>query len=104
MSRLPTNTALTPEQRGLVAKAAPGKCGNRLAFARLLKGLSQSDLADALDVRQPDVSKDERTQKGFSLDRAQRYAAFYGVPVDLLFPHPTTAEGAVSTMPDEAVG
>ena len=68
----------------LPKKSAP-KFGQRMAAFRVAKGLTQSDLADALDMTRDQIAYYERAAKNPSMEVIAKVAAFFGVSVGELF-------------------
>ncbi len=58
---------------------------NRIALLRAERGVSRRDLADALGVHYQMVGYIERGEFNPSLHLALRIAAFFDVPVDVVF-------------------
>lgn len=61
---------------------------NRLRELRKARGLSQADLAEALEVSRQTINAVEADKYDPSLPMAYRLAAFFGVPVEELFFNP----------------
>ena len=61
---------------------------NRLRDLRKERGLSQADLADAIEVSRQTIIAVEADKYDPSLPMAYRLAAFFGVPVEELFFNP----------------
>ena len=61
---------------------------NRLRDLRKNRGLSQADLAEALQVSRQTVNAVEAAKYDPSLPMAYRFAAFFEVPVEELFFNP----------------
>lgn len=85
---------LTAEQSALLT-SEPLAGPNRLARAMELAGATQVQIEAATGIGQPQVSliKNGRYSR-LSLETAQKIAAFFGVPVDVMFPAPARAEVA----------
>lgn len=69
---------------------------NRIAMLRTERGVSRRDLATALGVHYQTVGYLERGQYAPSLELALRIAAFFDVPVDVVFslePFPLLGSG-----------
>jgi DNA-binding XRE family transcriptional regulator len=69
---------------------------NRIALLRAEQGVSRRALADALGVHYQTVGYLERGEYNPSLELALRIAAFFGVPVEVIFslqPFPRIADG-----------
>lgn len=64
---------------------------NRLRELRKARGLSQADLAEALEVSRQTINAVEADKYDPSLPMAYRLAAFFGVPVEELFFNPWRA-------------
>lgn len=65
--------------------------GARIRAIRSLKGLSQSQLAEKAQIRQPDVSVAESNYRDAKLGILERLASALGMSLrDLLFPNPTS--------------
>jgi DNA-binding XRE family transcriptional regulator len=58
---------------------------NRIALLRAEQGVSRRELADALGVHYQTVGYLERGEFNPSLHLALRIAAFFGVPVEVIF-------------------
>ena len=58
---------------------------NRIALLRVERGISRRDLADALGVHYQTVGYLERGEYSPSLYLALRIAAFFAVPVEVIF-------------------
>lgn len=58
---------------------------NRIATLRAEQGVSRRELADALGVHYQTVGYLERGEYNPSLQLALRIAAFFGVPVEVVF-------------------
>ena len=58
---------------------------NRLAVLRAERGLSRQELADALGVNYQTIGYLERGDYKPSLELAMKIAAYFGVPIELLF-------------------
>ena len=61
---------------------------NCLREARRARGLSQADLADALEISRQTIIAIEADKYDPSLPMAYRLAAFFGLPVEELFFNP----------------
>lgn len=61
---------------------------NRLRELRKARGLSQADLAEALEVSRQTINAVEAAKYDPSLPMAFRLAAFFDVPFEELFPNP----------------
>lgn len=61
---------------------------NRLRELRKSRGLSQAELAEALEVSRQTINAVEADKYDPSLPMAYRLAAFFGVPVEELFFNP----------------
>ena len=66
---------------------------NRLRDLRKERGLSQADLADAIEVSRQTIIAVEADKYDPSLPMAYKLAAFFGVPVEELFYNPYRAQG-----------
>jgi DNA-binding XRE family transcriptional regulator len=58
---------------------------NRIALLRTERGLSRAQLADALGVNFQTVGYLERREYAPSLDLAMRIAAYFELPIELVF-------------------
>jgi putative transcriptional regulator len=58
---------------------------NRIAMLRVERGISRRDLADALGVHYQTIGYLERGEYSPSLYLALRIAAFFAVPVEVIF-------------------
>jgi putative transcriptional regulator len=58
---------------------------NRVRELRLLRGLSQQELADAADVSRQSINSIERGRYTPSLPLALKFAQLFGCPTDELF-------------------
>jgi len=58
---------------------------NRIALFRTERGVSRRDLADAVGVNPQTIGYLERGDYAPSLELAMKIAAFFGVPVEMLF-------------------
>jgi putative transcriptional regulator len=70
---------------------------NRIALLRAEQGVSRRELAEALGVHYQTVGYIERGEYNPSLHLALRIAAFFGVPVEVVFsiePFPRLSDGA----------
>ena len=65
-------------------KTAP-KFGQRMAAFRTAKGLTQFDLADALDMTRDQIAYYERAAKNPSMEVIEKVAVFFGISVGELF-------------------
>ena len=75
---------------------------NRIAVLRAEQGVSRRELADALGVHYQTVGYLERGEYSPSLALALRIAAFFGVPVEVIFslePFPRVSDSAPSPPP-----
>ena len=73
---------------------------NRIALLRAEQGVSRRELADALGVHYQTIGYLERGEYSPSLQLALRIAAFFEVPVELLFslePFPGIAARSTET-------
>ncbi len=61
---------------------------NRLRELRRARGLSQAELAEALEVSRQSIIAIEAAKYDPSLPMAFRLAAFFDVPFEALFPNP----------------
>lgn len=61
---------------------------NRLRELRKARGLSQADLAEALEVSRQTINAVEAAKYDPSLPMAFRLAAFFDVPLEDLFANP----------------
>ncbi len=92
--------ALTPDRSGDAVH-------NRIALLRAEQGVTRRELADALGVHYQTVGYLERGEYNPSLHLALRIAAFFRVPVEVVFsvtPFPRisdTAEGRTRAPRDE---
>ena len=66
---------------------------NRLRDLRKERGLSQADLADAIEVSRQTIIAVEADKYDPSLPMAYKLAAFFGVPVEELFYNPFREPG-----------
>lgn len=67
---------------------------NRLRDLRKARGLSQADLAEAIEVSRQTIIAVEADKYDPSLPMAYKLAAFFAVPVESLFFNPFTALAA----------
>jgi DNA-binding XRE family transcriptional regulator len=75
---------------------------NRIALLRAERGVTRRDLADALEVHYQTVGYLERGEFNPSLHLALRIAAFFDVPVEVVFsldPFPRVADSAPPRQP-----
>lgn len=72
--------------------------GNRLRMRRILVGMSQEKLGEALDLTFQQIQKYEKGTNRISASRLQRIAHILGVPVTFFF------EGAPSDRPEGEAG
>ena len=72
--------------------------GNRLRMRRILVGMSQEKLGEALDLTFQQIQKYEKGTNRISASRLQQVAQILGVPVTFFF------EGAPQDKPDGQVG
>ena len=73
---------------------------NRIAMLRAERGISRRSLADALGVHYQTVGYLERGEYGPSLHLALRIAAYFEVPVEVVFstePFPRLGSGAAAS-------
>ena len=76
--------------------------GTTIVRLRSQRGLSQSDLADALDVSRQSVSKWETNASVPDLDKLIKLSQFFGISLDeLVTGEPTADPAAASTAPAE---
>lgn len=61
---------------------------NRLREERIARGLSQGELAERMDVSRQTINAIEADKYDSSLPLAYRLAAFFDLPVELLFFNP----------------
>lgn len=61
------------------------KIHNRIALFRSERGTSRRELADAVDVNPQTIGYLERGDYNPSLELAMKIAAYFGVPIELLF-------------------
>jgi len=76
---------------------------NRIALLRAEQGVSRRELADALGVHYQTIGYLERGEFNPSLHLALRIAAFFGVPVGVIFsiqPFPRLGVAGVPPEPD----
>ena len=66
---------------------------NRLRDLRKERGLSQADLADAIEVSRQTIIAVEADKYDPSLPMAYKLASFFDVPVEELFCNPYRAQG-----------
>jgi DNA-binding XRE family transcriptional regulator len=62
-----------------------GSLYNRIALFRAERGMSRRELADAVGVNNQTIGYLERGDYKPSLELAMKIAAYFGVPVELLF-------------------
>jgi DNA-binding XRE family transcriptional regulator len=62
-----------------------GNLYNRIALFRAERGVSRRELADAVGVNNQTIGYLERGDYKPSLELAMKIAAYFGVPVELLF-------------------
>ena len=70
---------------GRIAKKPAPKFGTRMAAFRVAKGLTQSELAEALGMTRDQIAYYERAAKNPSMEVIEKVAAFFGVTVGELF-------------------
>ena len=70
---------------------------NRIALFRADRGVSRRELADAVGVNPQTIGFLERGDYKPSLELAMRIAAYFGVPVEMLFSF-TPFESVASTL------
>lgn len=58
---------------------------NRISVLRAERGLSRSDLADALDINTQTVGYIERGDFNPSLELALRISEYFGLPIEAIF-------------------
>jgi DNA-binding XRE family transcriptional regulator len=76
---------------------------NRIALLRAEQGVSRRELADALGVHYQTIGYLERGEFNPSLHLALSIAAFFGVPVEVIFSiQPFPRVGAASARPEPA--
>lgn len=63
--------------------------GKRVRALRLARGVSQSDLADALGVSYQQLQKNETGANRISAARLYEIAAFFNISMDIFFPSTT---------------
>jgi DNA-binding XRE family transcriptional regulator len=74
---------------------------NRIALLRAEQGVSRRELADALGVHYQTIGYLERGEFNPSLHLALRIAAFFGVPVEVIFSiEPFPRLGVATARPD----
>jgi putative transcriptional regulator len=74
----------------------PEQVHNRIAMLRAERGVSRRDLAEALGVHYQTVGYLERGEYAPSLYLALRIAAYFGVPIEIVFstdPFPLLGSG-----------
>lgn len=77
---------LSTKQLSELRRATPEN-GNRVAVAMRLADLTQSELAQAIDVTQPYVSDVARGRhETITVDNARKFADFFGCSIEDLFP------------------
>jgi DNA-binding XRE family transcriptional regulator len=75
---------------------------NRIALLRAERGVTRRELAEALEVHYGTIGYLERGEFNPSLHLALRIAAFFGVPVEVVFsidPFPRVADSAPPRQP-----
>lgn len=87
---------LTAEQITALAAAPLGDGKNKCALARNLSRKTQEQVAEDLGFTQSYVSKVERGAIGVLVDQGHVFAAYYGAPLDVLFPASTAATAAAT--------
>jgi putative transcriptional regulator len=65
---------------------------NRLREERTARGLSQGDLAELMDVSRQTINAVEANKYDPSLPLAYKLAAFFAMPVEILFSNPFKPE------------
>jgi len=78
---------------------------NRIAVLRVERGISRRDLAEALGVHYQTVGYLERGEYSPSLFLALRIAAFFAVPVEVIFstaPFPLIGQAPAASTTNEA--
>ena len=86
--------ALTREKARTLAAAQPD-VGNRVAEAIRLAGISQTALATAIGLPYTYVSDTARGRyKTITVENGRKFAEFFGVPIEVLFPAHDTKSAA----------
>lgn len=67
------------------------KIGDRIAYLRKTKGLSQTDLAKAINASREAIGKYERNEAIPSVETAKKIADIFGVTLDYLLDEAATA-------------
>lgn len=70
---------------------------NRIALFRAEQGVSRRELAEAVDVNPQTIGYLERGDYNPSLELAMKIAAYFGVPIEMLFSF-TPFESVVSAL------
>src|SRR5438128_1750245 len=79
--------------------------GERVRMRRIMNGVTQVELAHALDITFQQVQKYERGANRISASRLHRIAQFLDVPVSFFFEDPSGSKGRPETaLPDYLVG
>ncbi len=68
-----------------------GKIGDRIAYLRKARGLSQTELAKAVGASREAIGKYERNEAMPSVETARRIASVFGVTLDHLVDEGATA-------------
>lgn len=87
-----TVTKLTSEQKKELVSNFLKKLGNRLAFKRNKMNLSQSDLADCLDIDRSTLSKYESGSRDMQVSMLPLLSAYCKFPLYELFPRDESQE------------
>ncbi len=77
---------------------------NRIALFRAERGVSRRELADAVGVNNQTIGYLERGDYKPSLELAMRIAAYFGVPVEMLFSFTPFESVAAALMRAHAAG
>jgi len=79
--------ALSAQNRRDLLKSGVGASGNRVALAIELAGLTQAEVAAAVELTQPYISDVARGRHStITLDNARKFADFFGCAIEDLFP------------------
>ena len=99
MPRAKSKIATTPVKK--VPKLVDTFVGNRVRMRRLMLGMSQTTLADAIGLTFQQVQKYEKGTNRMGASRLQQIAAFLSVPVTFFFEgSPDQFRSNAKTQPD----
>lgn len=87
--------ALTVRQLRELRSGQVGETGNRVARALELAGVTQAQVAEAIEETQPYISDVARGRyTTITVAKAHKFADYFGCSIEDLFPEPLTARTA----------